>query len=53
MKEVFEIIVKEMGGYVDVEVNVMYLGFKFVDGDYVVEVVKCVVEKIGCIFFFY
>ena len=29
-----------MGGHADVEVNVMYPGFKFADGDHVVEVAK-------------
>ena len=38
MKEAFETTAKEMGGHADVEVNVMYPGFKFADGDHVVEV---------------
>ena len=33
MKEAFETTAKEMGGHADVEVNVMYPGFKFADGD--------------------
>lgn len=37
-----------MGGCVEVDIKVMYLGFKFGDGDYVVEVVKKVVVNIDC-----
>lgn len=47
MKEAFETTAKEMGGHADVEVNVMYPGFKFADGDHVVEVAKRAAEKIG------
>ena len=43
----FETTAKEMGGHADVEVNVMYPGFKFADGDHVVEVAKRAAEKIG------
>ncbi|MDF0727377.1 M20/M25/M40 family metallo-hydrolase [Cytobacillus sp. S13-E01] len=47
MKEAFETVANEMGGRADVEVTVMYPGFKFADGDHVVEVAKRAVEKIG------
>ena len=46
MKEAFETTAKEMGGQADVEVNVMYPGFKFADGDHVVEVAKRAAEKL-------
>ena len=46
MKEAFETTAKEMGGHADVEVNVMYPGFKFADGDHVVEVAKRAAEKL-------
>lgn len=36
-----------MGGRADVHVEVMYPGFKFGDGDYVVEIAKRAAEKIG------
>ncbi|EDV17117.1 M20/M25/M40 family metallo-hydrolase [Bacillus anthracis] len=42
-----ETTAKEMGGQADVEVKVMYPGFKFADGDHVVEVAKRAAEKIG------
>ena len=35
-----------MGGQADVEVKVMYPGFKFADGDHVVEVAKRAAEKL-------
>ena len=44
MKEAFETTAREMGGQADVEVNVMYPGFKFADGDHVVEVAKRAAE---------
>ncbi len=47
MKEAFEMTAKEMGGKVEVDVQVMYPGFKFADGDYVVEVAKKAVTKLG------
>lgn len=47
MKDAFETTAKEMGGQADVEVKVMYPGFKFADGDHVVEVAKRAAEKIG------
>ena len=46
MKEAFETTAKEMGGQADVEVKVMYPGFKFADGDHVVEVAKRAAEKL-------
>ncbi|MBS4217222.1 M20/M25/M40 family metallo-hydrolase [Bacillus sp. FJAT-49711] len=47
MKQAFEEAAKEMGGSADVEVEVMYPGFKFADGDEVVEVAKKAALKIG------
>ena len=47
MKEAFERVAEEMGGRADVHVEVMYPGFKFGDGDHVVEVAKRAAEKIG------
>ncbi|WP_379966544.1 tripeptidase T [Ectobacillus sp. sgz5001026] len=47
MKEAFETTAKEMGGHAEVEVKVMYPGFKFADGDHVVEVAKRAVSRIG------
>ncbi len=47
MKNAFESTASEMGGSVDVDIKVMYPGFKFSDGDYVVEVAKKAMEKIG------
>ncbi|GGE54152.1 tripeptidase T [Priestia taiwanensis] len=47
MKEAFESVAKEMGGRAEVDVEVMYPGFKFADGDHVVEVAKRAMEKIG------
>jgi len=47
MKEAFESTAKEMGGEAIVEIDVMYPGFKFGDGDHVVEVAKKAAEKIG------
>ncbi|GIN85554.1 hypothetical protein J6TS2_19400 [Heyndrickxia sporothermodurans] len=47
MKEAFEQAAVEMGGKAEVEVNVMYPGFKFADGDLVVEVAKKAATKIG------
>ena len=40
MKEAFETAAAEMGGSAEVEVKVMYPGFKFGEGDHVVEVAK-------------
>ncbi|WP_226526548.1 M20/M25/M40 family metallo-hydrolase [Metabacillus niabensis] len=47
MKEAFESVASEMGGRAEVEVDVMYPGFKFGDGDHVVEVAKRAAVKIG------
>ncbi|AMX82977.1 hypothetical protein GS3922_04360 [Geobacillus subterraneus] len=47
MKEAFETVAAEMGGRADVEVEVMYPGFKFSDGDHVVEVAKRAAANIG------
>lgn len=47
MKEAFETAAKEMGGNVDVDINVMYPGFKHQEGDHVVEVAKQAIESIG------
>ncbi len=40
MKEAFETVAEEMGGKAEVEVQIMYPGFKFGEGDQVVEVAK-------------
>ncbi|WP_078432678.1 M20/M25/M40 family metallo-hydrolase [Metabacillus halosaccharovorans] len=47
MKEAFENVASEMGGRAEVEVDVMYPGFKFGHGDHVVEVAKRAAAKIG------
>ncbi|WP_428909027.1 tripeptidase T [Niallia sp. Krafla_26] len=47
MKDAFESTAQEMGGKAEVEVQVMYPGFKFGDGDHVVEVAKKAAAKIG------
>ncbi|MGM0852997.1 MAG: tripeptidase T [Bacillota bacterium] len=47
MKAAFESVAEEMGGKAEVEVQVMYPGFKFKDGDEVVEVAKRAAKKIG------
>ncbi|RFB17092.1 M20/M25/M40 family metallo-hydrolase [Bacillus sp. HNG] len=47
MKEAFESVAAEMGGRAEVETTVMYPGFKFADGDHVVEVAKRAVARIG------
>ncbi|WP_077618715.1 tripeptidase T [Bacillus sinesaloumensis] len=47
MKDAFESVAAEMGGRAEVEITVMYPGFKFADGDHVVEVAKRAVAKIG------
>ncbi|WP_453995163.1 tripeptidase T [Bacillus nitroreducens] len=47
MKDAFETVAADMGGRAEVEVTVMYPGFKFADGDHVVEVAKRAVAKIG------
>ncbi|WP_102027106.1 M20/M25/M40 family metallo-hydrolase [Salirhabdus sp. Marseille-P4669] len=47
MKEAFEETAKEMGGSADVDVKVMYPGFKHQEGEQVVEIAKKAVEQIG------
>lgn len=47
MKEAFESAAEEMGGKAEVDVQVMYPGFKFGEGDHVVEVARKAAEKIG------
>lgn len=47
MKEAFETAAVEMGGKAEVEVEVMYPGFKFGEGDHVVEVARKAAAKIG------
>ncbi|WP_100372506.1 tripeptidase T [Bacillus sp. FJAT-45037] len=47
MKEAFESAAAEMGTKADVEVDVMYPGFKLGDGDEVVEVAKRAMTSIG------
>ncbi|MDU1847402.1 MAG: tripeptidase T [Niallia nealsonii] len=47
MKEAFESTATEMGGQAIVEVDVMYPGFKFGEGDHVVEVARKAAAKIG------
>lgn len=47
MKEAFESAAQEMGGRAEVDVQVMYPGFKFGEGDLVVELAKKAAAKIG------
>ncbi|WP_335872674.1 tripeptidase T [Bacillus sp. 2205SS5-2] len=47
MKDAFESAATEMGGSATIEVDIMYPGFKFADGDEVVEVAKRAAVKIG------
>jgi len=47
MKEAFESAAQEMGGKADVDVQVVYPGFKFGEGDLVVELAKKAAAKIG------
>lgn len=47
MKEAFESAAAEMGGRAEVDIAVMYPGFKYQDGDQVVEVAKKAAAKIG------
>ncbi|WP_449536871.1 tripeptidase T [Ferdinandcohnia sp. Marseille-Q9671] len=47
MKDAFETVAADMGGRAEVEITVMYPGFKFADGDHVVEVAKRAAAKIG------
>lgn len=47
MKDAFETVANELGGKAEVEVEVMYPGFKFGAGDHVVEVARKAAGKIG------
>ncbi|WP_246944713.1 tripeptidase T [Bacillus pinisoli] len=47
MKEAFESAAEEMGGRAEVEVTVMYPGFKYGEGDHVVEVARRASASIG------
>ncbi len=47
MKSAFENAAKDMGGQAIVDVEVMYPGFKFGEGDHVVEVARKAAAKIG------
>ncbi|MGE6629400.1 M20/M25/M40 family metallo-hydrolase [Bacillus sp. NPDC077027] len=47
MKEAFEQAAKEMSGSADVQIDIMYPGFKFSHGDQVVEIAKKAAAKIG------
>lgn len=47
MIEAFESVASEMGGSVEVETDVMYPGFKQVDGDLVVEIAKRAAKAIN------
>lgn len=47
MKEAFESVAEEMGGRAEIDIDVMYPGFKFNDGDQVVEVAKKAAKRIG------
>lgn len=47
MKEAFESAAEEMGGRAEVDIQVMYPGFKFGEGDLVVELAKKAAAKIG------
>lgn len=47
MKDAFESVAAAMGGRAEVDIEVMYPGFKFGEGDHVVEIVKKAAAKIG------
>jgi len=47
MKEAFESAAREMGGKAEVDVQVMYPGFKFSEGDLVVQLAQKAAAKIG------
>jgi tripeptide aminopeptidase len=47
MKEAFESAAAEMGGRAEVEITVMYPGFKYGEGDHVVEVARRAAATIG------
>ncbi|SEM87800.1 tripeptide aminopeptidase [Mesobacillus persicus] len=47
MKEAFESVAEQMGGKAEVDVDVMYPGFKYGEGDLVVELARKAAAKIG------
>jgi tripeptide aminopeptidase len=47
MKEAFETVANQMGGKAEVEIELMYPGFKFGEGDHVVEVAKKAISAIN------
>lgn len=47
MKEAFETAAKDMGGEAEVTIEIMYPGFKFAEGDHVVEIAKKAINNIG------
>ncbi|MBS2969547.1 M20/M25/M40 family metallo-hydrolase [Metabacillus sp. KIGAM252] len=47
MKRAFEEAAKELGGQAEVDIQVMYPGFKFGEGDHVVEIAKRAAAAIG------
>ncbi|KKK33267.1 hypothetical protein WQ57_25445 [Mesobacillus campisalis] len=47
MKEAFESVAEQMGGRADVQIDVMYPGFKYGEGDQVVEIARTAAKKIG------
>ncbi|HET7656996.1 MAG TPA: M20/M25/M40 family metallo-hydrolase [Bacillales bacterium] len=47
MKDAFEKTAEEFGGSAEVEVKIMYPGYRFEDGDEVVEVAKKAIRSIG------
>jgi tripeptide aminopeptidase len=47
MKAAFETVAAEMGGRAEVDVEIMYPGFKFGEGDHVVEIARRAAAKIG------
>jgi tripeptide aminopeptidase len=47
MKEAFETVAASMGGRAEVDIQVMYPGFKFAAGDHVVEVARKAAAKIN------
>jgi tripeptide aminopeptidase len=47
MKEAFESAAEEMGGRAEIDVQVMYPGFQFGEGDQVVEIAKKAAAKVG------
>lgn len=47
MKRGFETAAEELGGTANVEIEIMYPGYRYNDGDHVVEVAKKAIESIG------